>query len=236
MLIQRIVDQTLGLLFDKAGVNYAPQDIAEYVYDGELAVGALRPDEMQVTSDLRLVAGSRQTLPANGVRLRGVLGNRGRDGALADGPPVRLVSRGPLDDLGSSLVTGFNSRRTDHAGVATATVVKEYSFDEREPKRFDIYPPMPDGDSYISIQYESVPDAYIFTNGALDPGTQETLVSDKYGAALTEWAMYRALSRQDDLTASTVDGNNHYRRFFEMLGITLKADTAASVKNRAQLT
>lgn len=223
-VVKSLVDQVRDTLVDKAGGLYLERDIAEFIYQGELAVAYLRPDELSFETDFRLAARTRQALPAGGIRLREVLHNRGRDDQLADGAPIRLVDRGVID--------AFVNWRAMPAG----RVVEEYMYDERNPKQFDISPPMTDGDSYIRIYYEGEPPKYTYdANGLVAPNTQQTTVSAKYGPVLIEWALFRALSRQDDLTQAQIDGGQHWSNFFQMLGVSVQSDAAASVKRRFQL-
>lgn len=221
-------------LLDTNGVHYTLPDLASYMHQGELVIGHLRPDELVIEEDLQLVAGTRQNLPANATRLIDVLRNRGRTGAIAEGPGIRLVERGSLDDMGTGINTGLDWRTSDSSG-AQQTEVWEYNYDGRYPDRFDVFPPMSDGDTWVSVTYEAVPPTYPITAGALDDPLQVTLVGMKYKPALIEWCMYRALSREDDLTEASVNGSANYQRFFELLGATISSDSEASLKKRFQL-
>jgi len=83
---------------------------------------------------------------------------------------------------------------------------------------FEVYPPVPEcADVWVEVRCVESPPA--LTDADLD----SPLPDCKYKAALTQWALYRALSGDSDTTlmqASAV----HYRAFFDLLGLQMKAD------------
>lgn len=220
--VQSLVDTVQEILQDTGGVHYAAQDVAEKINEGEIAVGVLRPDALSVDGDVSLVAGTRQSLPTGALRLRSLLYNRGLTGAEQDGEPIRLVEREALDGLGAWRST-------------IGTSVLEYIYDERDPMNFDVYPGLDQDNRLVRAVWEQAPAQYTYAAGALSPPNQTIGISDEYEPALIEWALYRLLSRQDDQTPGQVDGANRYTRFFEILGISVQSDDAASLKRRMQL-
>lgn len=221
--VQTLIDEVLEILEDVSGVYYTVESVGEMVHEAEVAVGTVRPDALSYETDFRMDAGTRQALPDDGLRLRDVLYNRGVHSSEVDGQPIRLIARGTLDDV----APGWREQ--------TGIIVHEYMYDERHPKQFDVYPGMADGDRSIRIDYERNPPAYDFTGGALTNPDLTIFVPDEHRPALVEWALYRLLSRQNDVTQSSVDGSVHYTRFLELLGVSLSTDANASLKNRFQL-
>ena len=99
--------------------------------DALRALVSVRPDAASSTEVKLLTAGTRQTIPTDGVRLIDVIRNAGEDGLSSTGRTVRRVS---LDALNASMPTW-------HAATGQ-TEIREYAYDERSPREFWVYPPV----------------------------------------------------------------------------------------------
>lgn len=85
---------------------------------------------------------------------------------------------------------------------------------------FEVYPPVPDGvDIYVRVRCVEMPTA--LTSADLDSAVPPC----KYAAALTQWALFRALSGDSD-TSLASNSQIHYKAFFDLLGIQAKAEAA----------
>jgi hypothetical protein len=91
---------------------------------------------------------------------------------------------------------------------------------DSDPDSFEIYPPVPScGCYYVKIRCSNPP-------ATLDASDlDKELPACKYSAALTEWALYRALSGETD-TSLISNAQMHYKAFFDLLSIQQKAEQA----------
>jgi len=86
-----IVDRVQDVLQDSGGV-WVEAELLRWLSDGQRDIALRVPAATAVETDLTLVAGVRQTLPASASRLLYVVGNGDADGS-GDYRAIRLYSR-----------------------------------------------------------------------------------------------------------------------------------------------
>lgn len=173
---------TCGALID--GVQQTQLNDVEQVTWGETElISALnqalamligvRPDASAKVSEFSCVKGTRQTLPEDGLRLLKVVRNIKLDGLA--GRAVRLMN---MNDLDSIAPDWHSEPEKDN--------IKEYMFDERNPKTFYLYPPAKDG-TLLDIEYSFMPDP-------ITSMAQTLPVDITYQQPLQEFMLYKLLS------------------------------------------
>lgn len=189
-----------------------------WLLDAELAVVLMRPDASQSTERVALVAGAQQGVGAvtGAQRVLDVLANVGAAGE--PGPALRRTARGALDAFDPNWYLAGEVTQPD-----------EYLFDDRMPKQFLVNPPA-DGAGYVSVVCSIAPAAYDLNN-------RDTLISvdDSYVPALIEWALYRAWSRDSEMTPNWQRAQAHRQAFFDLMGVKSNSDIATSLKRGGQL-
>lgn len=172
----------------------------------------VRPDATSKIAILPVIAGSRQFIPDDGVRLLRVVRNIDSVGAI--GRAVRLVQQEDMD----SMSPDWHS--------ASGTIVKEYMFDARSPKHFYIYPSVAIA-SKIEVEYSSYADDVTETNvGSTLP------VSPIFAQPVQELMLYKLLS--GDSTNGN-SGNDHLRVAMELLGLKDAQDERVSSARRTSV-
>lgn len=172
----------------------------------------VRPDATSKIATLPVIAGSRQFIPNDGVRLLRVVRNIDSVGAI--GRAVRLVQQEDMD----SMSPDWHS--------ASGTIVKEYMFDARSPKHFYIYPSVAIA-SKIEVEYSSYADDVTETNvGSTLP------VSPIFAQPVQELMLYKLLS--GDSTNGN-SGNDHLRVAMELLGLKDAQDERVSSARRTSV-
>ena len=172
----------------------------------------VRPDATSKIAILPVIAGSRQFIPNDGVRLLRVVRNIDSVGAI--GRAVRLVQQEDMD----SMSPDWHS--------ASGTIVKEYMFDARSPKHFYIYPSVAIA-SKIEVEYSSYADDVTETNvGSTLP------VSPIFAQPVQELMLYKLLS--GDSTNGN-SGNDHLRVAMELLGLKDAQDERVSSARRTSV-
>lgn len=169
-----------------------------------LAILALvRPDATAKVAQLTCTVGTRQNLPADGLRLLKVVRNLSTDGAI--GRAVRLVNISDLDSISPNW----------HA-EAPKDSAKEYMFDERAPKWFYVYPPAKAGNK-LEIEYSQQPIE-------ITDLSQPLPVDMVYMQPLQEFILYKLLSGE----GGNGIGMQHYNTGMSLLGAKLQVDRFAN--------
>lgn len=207
-----------------ASVTWTEDQLIEWVNDAQRAAALVRPDCTATTGNITLVDGTKQSLPAGGLRLLSVVRNMGAGGTT----PGRAI----IGPVARELKEGFNPDW--HADIANA-VTKEYLFDDRAPTTFWVSPPGIAGQKIEAVWSKAPTDITILDNEASDPDENDLLtVSDVYAPALIEWMLYRCFARDSETTPNYARAGNHYRNFFNLLGVKFQSDRFASPKVRSE--
>lgn len=205
---QSIVDKAEQILQDATNVRWTEAELLGWLNDGQRQIALMRPDASVTNGNITLVAGTKQSLPASGLRLLDVVRNMGVGGATA-GTAVRLVDREVLD-----------AQRPDwHSETASASI-KHYVFDARNPKTFYVYPPATGTSPTVEAIYSVAPaDVLIAAAITLD---------DIYQNPLLDWILYRAFSKDAEYAANEQLAIKHLSAFMSALGVKSEVDVATS--------
>lgn len=200
-----ILEQVTDILQDKTNIRWTVPELIRSLNDGQRAIVLLRPDASAVNTPHQLVVGSRQRIPDNGLRLLDVTRNMGANGALA-GRAIRIVQREVLD----SQLPDWHTQ--------TSNVVRHYMLDNRDPKRFYVYPAVPPNASvFVELVYSSNP-----RDVASD--TDVIAIDDIYAPALVNYVVFRSYSKDAEYTADGNAATLHYQAFTKLLGDKTSVD------------
>lgn len=200
-----LIAKAQKILQDTAGVSWDSTELLGWLNDGQKMVVLLKPNSNAKTSSVKLVAGTRQALPTDGVQLIDITNNMGTDGTTV-GRAIRIAERETMD--------AFNPDW--HTGTASTTV-KHYMYSELDPKVFWNYPPQPSANQgYVRIVYGAVPtDAASDGNIGLD---------DIYGPPLVDYMLFRAYSKDTEYASDPARSNLHQQAFGNALGVKFKVE------------
>jgi hypothetical protein len=210
-----IIDGAAQVLNDLGGVTYTEDQVIAWINDARRSVVLVRPDASEKSAKIDLVAGTKQSLPADGLRTLAVYRNL----VKADSSPgraVRLVERAALDE-----------HTPDWHSATPATVIREYYLDDRSPKVFWVNPPS-DANSALDVGYSFLPADIAIPANDLE-------LDDVFAPALIEWVLYRCFARDSEKTPNYIRAERHFSNFFNLLGIKLQADMRVSAKSREHL-
>ena len=189
------------LLQDITSIRWPLPELLDWLNDAQREVVLHKPNASVKNTAQALVAGTRQSLPVDGVQLLDVVRN-------LPGPAVRIVMREILD-----------AQLPDwHIGLATV-LVKHFVYSERDLKHFYVYPPNT-GTGTVELVYSASPlDA---TLGGL------ISVDDIYQSVLLDYILYRAWSKDAEYAANPTRANAHYTAFANALGGKYQMENASS--------
>lgn len=215
---QSILAQVARDLNDETSIRWTARDLVAYFNDGQRDILTHRPDARNVSAVLELVAGAKQSLPASGEKLIGVLHND-TGGKTAITP----VDRRLLD----SQVRGWR-------GLTGQVEILHYCYDELEPKGFDVYPPAAVG-ARVAIEYaataQDIPMPAVGTTTTAITG--DLSLSDLFANAIRNYVMFRAYSKQTEYTANANLATTFYAAYTNDLGVEARGTTAISPNNGA---
>ena len=151
---QTIINKVALELHDINGLKWTRSELLSWLNDGMRQIVVMQPTATNTVAVVKLIAGTRQTLPGNGWLLFNVVRNMGTDG-LTPGRVVRVVSR--------ELLNGFNPNW--HFDTA-ASAARNFIYDLADQTHYFVYPPN-DGTGYIEINYSNQP-SDLFTSVTLN--------------------------------------------------------------------
>ena len=215
MLCSVILQNVNFALDDPNDVKYSlPQKIAA-MNSALQALISYRPDAASYTTMMPLVAGTRQTLPIDGVRLLKVIRNRGVSGLSDAGRAIRKADMLVQDAL-----------IPDWHETTGQTVVDEYFYDSITPKDFYVYPPAPVS-PIIGVDI-----SYVRVLPTITAGTDTLPVDDYFAPAIQEWMLYSIMGSDDEQNPNYAVARSHQSTFFQLLQIKASSDGAVNPKSK----
>lgn len=185
------------LLNDPTLTTWTDEELVAWVNDGAAAIVDRRPAARTVIRAHVLAEGSLQRLPAGGLMLIDMPRNLGMDGKTP-GRVIRIADRQMLDD-----------DDPDWHAQPPASLVRHYTFDERAPTAFYVYPPARAG-----VQVELV---FSETPPAVSKPDEQIDLAPVFLPVLVDYVAYRALSK-DDAEANAAAAVARYQAFVDAVG------------------
>jgi len=215
-LVSGLIDSAKLLLQETStsGTRWKNEEILGWLNEAYQAIIQAKPDANSITEDMALAAGTKQNVPATGLRLLDVV--RSTDPA-SDGMSITLVSRHQLDI----------TRRGWHREDETADI-EHYIYNADDPRTFYVFPPAV-ADTNIEIIYSAVPSKHETT--AITSESEIIKLTDVYAPVMLDYILYRAYSKDADHTANANRAMMHYRAYREALGMKVQVDRSVNPNN-----
>lgn len=172
-----ILERAATIIQDETGTRWPFKELLKWLNDGQREIVLLKPDSYAQNSDYSAKSGTKQEIPSDGVALIDVI--RNIDDSDNPGRAIRLEDRRVLDE-----------QRPDWHTETQANEAKLYMFDERDPKRFFVYPPH-SGTGKFNVVYAASPPDVALSN-----------VADTWSASVSK-------SIGDQITANASDGTDY---------------------------
>ena len=203
---QTLINRAAHLLEDTGNTTWTRSELLGWLNEAQGQVVTFAPSANPVRQNLSLVAGTYQALPARTSILMDIPRN-------VNGPAVRMVSRELLD----------NGPFDWHTAKPSATV-RNYVYDSREPEAFYVYPPNT-GAGQVVVLTAAIPLVITSETASIE-------VHDNYEAALLNYMMFRAYSKDTDYVASdTTKAAAYYTAFKDALSGDKVAGPEASASS-----
>lgn len=199
--LSSIVSRVSSQLNDIENARWTKPEILDWINEGIKQIVILLPESNAVSVEHQLDEGTKQSLPADGVRLIDVIRNTGLEGGKPSGP-IRIVERDVLDAL-----------RPNWHRDRSAASAKNFVFDPRNPKTFYVYPPA--RGQFVELVYSKMPHPLLIGD---ELGNFEI-----YSAALTSYALHRAYDK-DTEESSAMRSQRYEQSFLNAIGLFDQAD------------
>lgn len=214
-LLSRIKD----ILQDTTSVRWPEAEILRYINDAQREIVNYRPESSAKTDNVQLVAGTKQTLPSDGLRLIKVTRNmNGSSGSATGKRAIRIVNV----DILNTQEPDWNDP-TVSGDAQHGTVVKHYIFDEDDPKNYYVYPGV-NGNAYVEIVYSKIPTDLSSASSNLD-------IDDIYGNAVIDYVLFRAYQKDSEYAGNAQRAQTHYQLFLNCIGQGMQAQELISPNN-----
>jgi hypothetical protein len=212
---QSIIRRAVETLQDTTSVRWPVNELVRYLNDGQREVVLYRPDSMVTNSTITCVAGTKQSLPANGAKLIEVIRNAA---ATSDKKAVRMINREILD----AQTSGWHN-------ITGSVNVLHFMYDPRDPKVFYVYPPATTL-AQLDIVYSAYPtDITEPADGALYTAVSGNIsLPDIYGNVLLDYMLYRAYTKDSTYAGNASRAQVHYAAFANALGIEIRATVSVA--------
>ncbi|WP_299202573.1 DUF6682 family protein [uncultured Amphritea sp.] len=197
------------------GVRWSNDELLKWLNESYAAIVAIKPDAGAKNEAIVLDTGTKQRIPASGLRLLDVVRN-----VAGSMTPVIQTSREQIDIAVPSW----------HTDTPSATI-DNYIFLDDDPTGFYVYPPADTG-AEIEIIYAAVPDKH---DSIYEAAKSDVIkVDDSYQPIMTDYILYRAFSKDADIQGSAGRANMHLQAFNSALGMKVNMSAATSPNNRGQ--
>ena len=207
ILVSDIVTKVGHLMLDPTHVRWTEAEIIGWINESAGAILTRRPAAFARRSVHTLIAGTLQSIPAGGAMLLDVVRNIGADG-VKPGEAIRRTDRQLLDDSDANWHT-----------AKPKSAVKQYTYDDRAPQIFYVYPPVVSGVK-VEVLDAALPPSVSTTGDQLD-------LNNEYTEAVVNYVAYRC-NIKDSEYASPAAAINYYQAFEASLGIKSQTQAAAS--------
>lgn len=191
-------------LIDPGYVRWPRQELLDYLNDAVRAILIRRPDANTATVSFTCAAGTRQTLPAEAIRLIDIPRNEA-------GRAVRHIDRALLDE-----------NYPDWQRGKSASAIQGFVYDERDPKTFWVYPGVRAGVK-LELVHSLAPALLTLTQ--LDASALLPL-DDVYFNPLYDFVLYRAHSKDAEHAVNAQLAGSHFQSFTLAMGEKMQVDTA----------
>jgi hypothetical protein len=209
ILASSVIDRSAILLTDPTNIRWPRTELLTWLNDGQQEIALYKPNAFTKNQTVQLVAGTKQTLPADAVSLITVIRNMGTNGQTP-GRGITLVSREIMD-----------SQVSDWHSANPSAEVKHYVYNEFDPKTFYVWPPQPaSGQGQVEAVYVASP-AQATANSTIT-------IDDIYVTALVNYIMYRAYSKDAEFSANPNMATGYYTAFQSILTGKFSAEKISS--------
>ena len=205
--MQAVDDRVNDLLIDPEHVRWSVEERIRWANESMGAILTRRPQALTVRTVKALVAGVLQSISDGASMLIDVVRNIAEDG-VTSGSPIRRTDRQQIDDADPDWMTGTASKK-----------IKQYTFDDRLPTAFYVYPPAVAG-TKVEIMEAGVP-------AEIGDVADELAIGAEYLESVVNYVCYRCNSKDSEYSNAAV-ATMFYQAFEASLGAGVQTQVGSS--------
>lgn len=199
LTVTQLIDDVARDLQDPTHIRWTRPELLDYFNAAQRKFAEHRPDQLAQERDLELVAGWRQSLPADVLMLIDISSN-----ANTAQKRITKTNLWVLDAVSG----GWR-------GMAGAREVLHFMHDMRMPREFLVYPPVVAG---VKVRAMIEPEVIDLTDEAAPP-----FVAGQWMDALRHFVLFRAWSKDAEFGGNASIASAHLQLFNDALGVQAKA-------------
>lgn len=194
-LASALIGKAKILAQDTTAIRWTDPEWLGWLSDGQREICIIRPSAYSKIANVTLAAGTKQSIPADGVEFIEYIRAMGASGTVP-GLAARKVPRRMLD----ASIPGW------HLTAGAAAVPIHYVYEPQAPKFFYVYPAST-GAQLVEILYAASP---------IDVASTATAIAldDVYGGPLIDYMMYRAYLKDSEFQGNA-ERSLLFRKAFE---------------------
>ncbi len=196
------------------GIRWTNAELIKWLNEAYQKIVLLKPNANSKNATMTCVAGTKQSLPVDGVYLLDVVRNKAGDSSA-----VTPTERRYLD----------NNRRGWH-GEAGSETIDHYMYDDQDQKNFYVYPPATSA-AQLEFIYATVPAPH--PEVAATDGTTTISLDDRYEPVLVDYILMRSYTKDADYAGNAERQRSHEGAFMSGLGLSAQAESSSSPNNPA---
>lgn len=209
MQVVDVLNRANTILNDTTKIRWPMPELLDWYNDAQRAIVVRRPDANPTDEAFGCVQGTRQQLPATGLRLIDVTRNE------SAGTAITNVDRAILDE----------QYRDWHDASSPVTDVLHFIYDDRNPKIFYLFPASASSHQVRICYSTALADVAI---SDFNTDNQVIALDDTYCNALIDWILYRAYSKDSEYTKNEGNKMGAIKAFENSLGIKTQVDATVS--------
>jgi len=213
---QSIILRAQVALQDEAGTRWPASELVRHLNDGQREISRLRPDQTASTAALTLAAGYLQALSATHQALIDIPNNTAS--------PKTRITKVDMVQL-DAVEPGWR-------GSTPGSVVKHFMHDLREPRVFQVYPPV-----VINTQVDAVVSLYpTDVSAPTAPGLVFTTVAgdisrpDHWAETLLNFVLFKAYSKDAEYGGNAQLAAGYLGLFNAAVGTQLQSTSTVAPK------
>lgn len=223
-----ILTRAATVLQDTEHVRWELPELADWLNEAQRAIILAKPSANSVTVALDLLEGTLQSLTEADylLLLRLPRNLKGAVAPFTGGRAIRPTARDTLDASSPNWHDGDE--------VTFKAEVRQYIYDEANPREFYVYPGN-DGTGKVEAIVSVLPDMIVTTGTEI--GAYEALeigLPEPYAPVILDYILYRAFSK-DDIAAEVTRARLHYQAFAQAVGIKVQVERGYSPNTAAGL-
>lgn len=193
-----IIDKAAVQLTDLSNVRWTRAELLSWLNDAQRQIVIMSPNATNKIAVMKLIAGTRQSIPSDGWTLLEVIRYMGTAGTKP-GRAIRLASR--------ELIDSYNP---DWHSDTPNVVPRHYIADPQDQTAFFVYPPNT-GNGYVEINYSPDPVDLVSENETIK-------LNNIFETAILDYILYRACSKDAEYAPGLALAAGYLQTFTVAMG------------------